>query len=383
MNRNLILILLLILCVSLVVTGCGSPGKKNDLKAEITAKGETKIIKNPSAPLYGELKLELEETLTVGHGKDDFLSGAITGFDVDKNGNMFCLDVKENCFKVFDSKGKFIRRVGQSGMGPTDLYQPTMLQVDLSGAIYIYDNSERMRVFNTGGELVKIFPVKYFIKSVAPDGNFICRRSAGSFKDLEHKNVFSKVKADGTVVKEYISKIIRNQVRDPFSSGKLIFVCEFSHDIYCYLSKSGNLYVGDSSEYSIYVYDKYDNLIKEIRRDEKPVPISNKEKVQAVDDFCRPDEDPGIKSKYRQLIPDFRPFFSRFLVDDRERLYVFKGNSMNSQEPADVDVFDSSGRYSYRTRMPGVPLLIHNGYLYFSKEESEDCVVKKIKIKNL
>jgi len=73
MNKHFVLILWL--CILVLFINCGfQKDSKDDLKAEISIVNGTEVIKNPSEPLYGELKLELTEELTIGHKEDDFLS---------------------------------------------------------------------------------------------------------------------------------------------------------------------------------------------------------------------------------------------------------------------------------------------------------------------
>jgi len=384
-------ILALLLCVLLLFlfTSCSSKGDrkgKKNLKAEVVVSNGTKIIKNPSAPLHGELKLELEETLTIGHGEEDFFSSFPFKVDVDKNDNIYVLDYKENCFKIFDSNGKFIRKVGQMGEGPQDLYEPIRLQVDVTGKIYVMDSLKNLRVFNFNGELVQMFQIiSSFESSVAPDGNIIYMKLDRDKYRVNEKQSMVKVKPDvgGSFVKSYIEKTkIYQSVPNP-DGGILFFFCHFDHKICYYLSKSGNFYVGDGSHYRVFVYDRNDKLIRDIRRDEKPVPITDEEKDFVIWESYPPNIPGNIKSKYKELIADYKPFFTALRVDEKERLYVFKRYSKKLDDMLEVDIFDAAGQYIYRTRMPKVPFSIYNGYFYYATEETEDIVVKKFRIKNL
>ncbi len=391
MNRHIVSILALLLSVLLLFwfTGCSSKDDrkgKGSLKAEVTISNGTKIIKNPSAPLHGELKLELEETLTIGHGEKDFFSSWPFQVDVDKNDNIYVLDYKENCFKIFNSNGKFLRKVGQFGEGPQDLYEPIRLQVDLTGKIYVMDNLKNLRVFNFNGELSQMFQIiSSFESSVAPDGNIIYMKSGRDKYRVNQKLSIVKAKPDvgGSFVKSYIEKTKKYPSVPIPDGGILLFFCHFDHNICYYLSKSGNLYVGDNSEYRILVYDQNDHLIREIRRDEKPVPITNEEKDFVIWESYPSDIPGNIKSKYKELIADYKPFFTALRVDEKEWLYVFKRYSKKLDDMPEVDIFDATGQYIYHTRMPRVPLLVYGGCFYYIIEETEDYVVKKVKMKNL
>ncbi len=376
---------ILLLGISFLLAGCGSCKRENGpLKAKISMIDGRKIIKNPSTPLYGEIQLELVETLTIGHKEDEFL-GIINGVDIDNNGNIYVLDFKKHCFKIFDSQGHFIRSIGKLGMGPQDLYEPTMLKVDSSGKIFVVDNSRRVRVFDSNGMLLKIARLRQnpLLSFVAPDGSLIGTRTQRISDKMYYRKILLKISPDGSsVIKEYLTKNIADRIR--LSSGDIIIsINEFTHDICYFLSKSGNLYCGDSDNYKIFIYDKQDVLTKEIHRAEEKSSISAEEKDNLVRDYYGDRYDNGTKSKLKDLIPDYKPFFFSLLVDDKERLYVFKRYTAAENELLTVDIFDSSGQYIYRTRMAMVPILIHAGYLYATVEEYDDLVLKKMLMKNL
>lgn len=48
---------------------------------------------------------------------------------IDNNGNIYIADNQLSCIKVYDSEGKFLRKIGKAGQGPGDLIAPVKLGV--------------------------------------------------------------------------------------------------------------------------------------------------------------------------------------------------------------------------------------------------------------
>jgi hypothetical protein len=68
-------------------------GQKAEWKGKIETEGGIKVIKNPAEPLYGEMKLELEEDLSIGNEEDEnYLFYRARDIQVDSEGNIYVLD---------------------------------------------------------------------------------------------------------------------------------------------------------------------------------------------------------------------------------------------------------------------------------------------------
>ncbi len=359
--------------------------KREKSKAEILLVKGKKIVKNPPKPLYGEIKLDLTEELSIGNSDDpnQFFHN-ISDIAVDKNGNIYILDLGRHQLLVFDGRGYFQKAIGQPGQGPQDFYSPTNLEIDRSGNIYIMDGSRRIRVFNDKLEVIKIIKLKdyYQIMSVDSKGNFIM-----AYTDLfSQKNTLitkklAKVNGEGEVVKVYPLEASHPAKLGP---RQFFFNPHIDANVVHCVSANGCLYCGINTSYKILVYDTDDTVIREIIVPKKPVPITSKEK----DDLARGVRDNrpiSRQKKIRKLLPDFRPFFYAFLVDNidnKDRLYVFQKHSIDDSKPYTVDIFDASGAYLYRSTLKTLPLLIHNNHFYFyTRNEDDDLVIKRFKLK--
>lgn len=80
-----------------------------------------------------------------------------------KNGNLLVSESAGDCLSLFDGKGKFIKRIGETGRGTGQLVGPQYLAEDESGNIYVSDyGNRRVSVFDAeGAGLFSLGTVKY------------------------------------------------------------------------------------------------------------------------------------------------------------------------------------------------------------------------------
>ena len=86
--------------------GCSND---NSWKGTIETKNGVKYIHNIEKGLWGESKiLTLKKVLSIGLEKDDenYIFAGIRDIVVDNTGNIYVLDSKDNCLKIFNKNGK-------------------------------------------------------------------------------------------------------------------------------------------------------------------------------------------------------------------------------------------------------------------------------------
>ena len=88
-------------------------------KGTIEEENGVKVIRNPNDPLYGEIKFELEEDLSIGNEEDEnyaFYDSAVP--TVYSEGNIFVLDDGNHRIQKFDKDGNYLLSFGRKGQGP-------------------------------------------------------------------------------------------------------------------------------------------------------------------------------------------------------------------------------------------------------------------------
>lgn len=83
--------------------------------------------------------------------------------------------------------------------------------------------------------------------------------------------------------------------------------------------------------------------------------------------------------------PNYRPYFRKIYVDDKQRLYVWHVKSVLDEEGShEFDLFNREGYYIYRVIIPVLPEIIQNGFIYDinENEETGELRIRRFKIKN-
>jgi hypothetical protein len=89
-----------------------------------------------------------------GNSINDFeteLFGEITSIFLDRNKSILALDNRKNTFSIFDSLGNYKQSVSRGGRGPGDLQDPTFIDYDIKGNVYINDRYLRIKKFKMDG----------------------------------------------------------------------------------------------------------------------------------------------------------------------------------------------------------------------------------------
>jgi hypothetical protein len=152
-NTSLILILPIILfCL------CSKSGQ---WKGNITEENGVVVVHNPEEGLWKNSKrMVLEEMFRIGEEEGDsaYLLAKIWDIAVNQKGDIYICDLKDNCIKVFNSNGIYIRTIGKKGQGPGELYLPSEMSLDSESNLYVYDaGNNRICIFNCQGIFMDSF----------------------------------------------------------------------------------------------------------------------------------------------------------------------------------------------------------------------------------
>ena len=79
------------------------------------------------------------------------------GITLDKSGNIYVADWRNDRIQKFDHDGHFLMQIGSSGSGPGQLNRPTGVAVDKDGIIYVADwLNDRLQVFDVDGAFLDL-----------------------------------------------------------------------------------------------------------------------------------------------------------------------------------------------------------------------------------
>jgi len=386
--------LLLSACIMLVSFG----GQEAEWKGKVEMEEGVKVIQNPGEPLYGEIKLELEEDLSIGNENDaHYLFYRVSDIQVDADGNIYVLDSGNHRLQVFDKDGKYLRTIGKRGQGPGEFNTPKCLRLDdETGNIYVVDNMLRkIIIFEKEGKYIdKDIPLVELLNDFYLDsdrciwGKFSLPGIDIIYLFIKKLNLAGKVEKTFIEIPYPIQKIIISNTREGNTAFLSAYMVHHGYEDDLFISKIDNhtFIYGHSKKYELVVVDRSGKTLFIIRRDESPIRITKKEKDRIKNQKIwnlrkQGHYVPEISIKF----PEYMPYFYSIITDNKGRIYVRKNPvSRESNTNHEYDVFNKEGRYIYKIHLNHYPDVIKNGYIYtrITNEETGEEHVKRFSIKN-
>ncbi|MCX6577460.1 MAG: 6-bladed beta-propeller [Candidatus Aminicenantes bacterium] len=355
-----------------------SYAQRAEWKGKIETENGVNVIKNPKDPLYGELKLELQEDLSIGREDDkNYFFYVVKDISVDSKRNIYVVDARNYRIQKFDQNGKFLQTIGRQGQGPGEFQRPVrMLLDDPTGYIYVRDVPINLHIFDNSGNYVRTIHFKDVFSEFVPMDNesFMAILHKSSDKDLVSTHALCKVDLNGEITKTYAQfpyTIFVQRV----SGGVLSVSTGF--ELAMVLSKLDRqtfLY-GYSKDYEFNVINADGNVLYRIKKDEPRPAFTSKE-----------------KGEFKKIpIPENKPYFFSIFNDSEGRIYVqrnyadgIRGRGPTDIRDKEIDIFSKDGYFLYRTTLPANTCVIKDGFLYAYKIDEDKAMeyVKRYRIKN-
>lgn len=383
-------IILFLLFISFFFLGCSE--ERPEWRGKIEYEEGIKVIKNLSEPVYGEILLDLEEDISIGREDDkNYMFHRALNLALDSQENIFILDSGNHRIQKFDSRGRYLQTIGKRGQGPGEFENPQKLFLDDQDNIYILD-SQKIKVFDRRGEFVKNILLQNNLYDFFVDSKKYIFGVANIPQENERKRAVVKMDSEGKIIKKIAEFSGVKPAMRGGKKGRLQFTVHHVYTPWPFFSplKEQIFSYAYSLEYELFVADNKGNLLFRIQKEEKPHPISQKEKdfiIKGVGDHTSrrgprwPDE--VLEEACR--FPPHRPFFRWIGVDDRQRLYVWRLKSVfERSRELEFDLFNREGYYLYRVKIPFLPYVIKKGFLYDIRtdEETGEVRIRRFRIKN-
>jgi hypothetical protein len=156
-------------------------------------------------------KARLVEELRIGQleGSEEYTFGFVSDIAVARDGSIFVAEVNPVGLRLFDAKGKFVKRIGRAGNGPGEYRQIDALVSLPDGNIAVRDGNQqgRVSILDPQGNFLRSFQLftGFFTNDmfhVDNAGNFYVKAN----KRTDHSSpgqlemLWVKAKADGAVV---------------------------------------------------------------------------------------------------------------------------------------------------------------------------------------
>jgi hypothetical protein len=345
-------------------------------QTKIKSVNGVQVIENPKkpAPLEGTLsKMTLKEALSIGEGEfDEDMFAELTSLDVDSDGNIYILDRKDKKVKIFDSAGKFVKKFGEEGQGPGEMYVPVSIQVTHNNEMVIGDaGNQRLAFFSLEGEFLREM-------STAAKATALALPLIDSQGNIVGQEIVP-VPAEGKLLREvrkYDSELntlftIASIDNTNMIQGK---INPFQVVLFYQLGKENSIYISNPDAYEIKVLNTEGKLVKRILKDYESVKVTEKDK----EDFFKRLPDVVGPIKDRIEFPAVYPAYQNFTLDEEWRLFVRTFEKGKEEGEFFFDVFDVEGRYIAKIPFKGDPRVWKSKKLYAVEENEEGFQILKV-----
>jgi len=329
--------------------------------------------KKPAPPEGKMSKVTFKEEFSIGEGEfDEDMFAELTSMDVDSDGNIYILDRKEKKVKIFDSAGKFVKKFGEEGQGPGEMYVPVSIQLTHNDEVVIGDaGNQRLAFFSLEGEFLREMSTAAKATALAlpmidSQGNIIGQElvpvpdESKLFRevrkyDSELNTLFTIASIDNT-------NLIQGKI-NPFQ-----VVISYQ------LGKENSIYISNPDEYEIKVFNSEGKPVKRILKDYESVGVTEKEKEEF---FERVGEVPA-QVKDRIEFPKVYPPYQNFTLDEEWRLFVRTFEKGKEEGEFFLDVFDIEGRYIAKIPLKAEPRVWKAKKLYAVEEDEDGFQILKV-----
>jgi outer membrane protein assembly factor BamB len=326
--------------------------------------------KDPAPPPGTPNQLILTEELSIGDEEiEDYIYSNIFSFDVDDEGNIYVLDTKEACVKVFDKNGKRIRTFGEKGQGPGEMQVPVGLSVVAGKEIMTYDTANyRLTYYSLNGQYIRqVIAGQHMFALTIPDsrGNIV-----GLSLIFGEEPIYKIMKFDQDLNP---TLTIKTLPAEGFRSGVLRMVRPAT---IVRVTSNDHIAWGISSKYEIHIVSPKGEMVRKIIKDYTPVKISKEEKYEWMQSY----EDQNLPLGYKLETANHHNPFRYFMCGADGRIYSGTYEK-DTEGNFYYDVFDAQGRYVAKFSLPKNEIILHvkmnKMYILIRENEESIPVVKR------
>lgn len=324
--------------------------------------------KQPAPPPGTPKKLILTPELIIGEEEaGDFVFAEIRTIQVDEQENIYVLDPKEICVKIFSKNGKCQRTFGKKGQGPGEWQNPWQMYLTAEKEIMIFDSTNRrLSYYSLDGKYLKEISIgaHTFLRTI-PDskGNIIVEVPVRGEKRVYEIKKFDPELNPGVTVATIEDEKISNVIN---LASPVLAIRVMSNDCIAW---------SFTSKYELIVVNPEGKTIRKIVKEYNPIKITDAEKEEIIKrNFGAPGVPPlppGFKIKF----PENYPAFYYFACDDEGRMYV---RTYEKDEKGNFcyDVFDPEGRYITKLFLPENEIIyvIKKNKMYIVIRENEEGI---------
>ncbi len=349
-------------------------GQKTEWKGRIEKIDGITVIKNPKEPMYGKDVFNMEEELSIGEaeGREDYMFSLIVSIDVDDEGNIYVLDIKERHIKVFNSDGRLMRIIGRKGQGPGEFQRPYTVQITAQNDVVVWDVMiQRLHFFSLDGEYNKSISTANLFNPpvINSEGNIVSLVNIDVAENPKYE--LQKLDLELNPLAFYYS-----YQRPNFSRGGLN---PFRSNLQWAVTNNNEIVCGHPDEgYELKIFNQQGKITRNIVKDYTPVKIPDETIKRATKQRLPPG------SFYS--IPKYYSAFRWIIVDEDSRIFVCTWERTKDKTGRYYDVFSPEGKFIAKIplrheMLMGRPIILKRNKLYLVEADEEGYqYVKRYKV---
>lgn len=364
------------LAACIVASACTSASDPPDTEVRIIVEDGVTIVENPGLHIADSTawRMDTADVVRIGvvEGAPEYMIGRLAGMLRRPDGTILVADAIAHEIRVFDERGRFVRKVGRAGEGPGE-YGMLYSLYARGDSMAVLDN-EGSRITMLGPDLEYSHRYRPRLLETSATGVMTSHSIRGFFADgqilfSDYLNVCLEQRREGGFCADS-SAYYRSDGASPADASYGRFVSGRSemfrrpganvgiaepHPQAFTAMHGDRFYYADAERFEVRVYGPDGSLERVIRVAADPPNLSRSELFPPM--AAAPDGDERVRLAREHLaevqrtmrLPDTQPFFSDMVVDEGGRIWLREFTRVGMPR---WFIFDTDGRLRWTLRSP-------------------------------
>ena len=305
------------------------------------------VVVNEDKPAKGEYVFPLEPVWQVD-GAGDTPFGNIVSIPVSESGYVYCRDLKNKEYYIFDNDGKFTGKFGARGEGPGEVKNIGGASVSVVGDKVLIQDVDKIIFYSRKGKFIRSVlnnnnsrPPAVFLNEdefiSAPTSILRANDGSAKMKYVNLKTGEEKVINDFTLFKG--GTIQRNNVR-------AVAVIPTITPVMVVGNQGDKLYFGMNDKYEIYITDINGKEHGSFSLNRKRTAVSLKQKEDFMVELIKGMAPDDVARQLAKTLPNEETYFAN-IVSYNGLLYLYRSHFIPGRHQQ-IDIFSAEGKYLYR-----------------------------------
>ncbi len=388
-----------------LVLACDGGGARPDVEPRITIENGVTIVENAGLHMADTAALSIDTAAVVRigvvAGAAEYMIGTLVGMLRRSDGTILIADAMAHELRLFDSTGKFLKRVGREGVGPGEYGWLTHIYPHGGDSIAVMDNEgSRASILDPALGFVRRYRPKLKETRAKPpmtshvhegyfsDGSLLISDflnvCGGSRREgfCEDSVAFFRVDEEGNTLARFGSFVYSRSER---RRGVVNVAFDEPHPQVIWAARGERFYYADAKRFEVKVFRLDGSLERVIRVADEAPKYDRADVFPASSGSTAPSPDAKLAEARRAMrelydqaqLPEVFPSFSDMMVDQSGGIWLreyLPAGLMAGTQPRWF-VFDVDGRLRYSLRSPPFLVRRHAPYVHMKPQLGDNFVL--------